>query len=68
MADPQDPFALNIRGVTDLVESDTNKVAKEGGQYPEGATGEKYGALTLKMSDEKLLKLRTEWEKRYANY
>ena len=32
MADPQDPFAQNILGVTDLVQNKVNKV-REGGTY-----------------------------------
>ena len=69
MANPLDPFALNIRGVSSLVESDINKVEGAGAAtLPEGAMGDKYGNLTLKMQDEDLLKLRNEWEKRYAPY
>lgn len=66
--DPQDPFALNIRGVTDLVENKLNKVpsATDGG--PEGQTGEKLNSLSLDMKDEDLLKLRDEYEKKYASY
>lgn len=67
-SNPLDPFAMNIRGVTDLVESDTNKTPSGVGDGPEGADGDRYGTLTLKMSDEELLKLRDEWEKRYAPY
>jgi len=68
MSESQDPFALNIRGVTELVESDTNKVKDGVVAGGEGATGEKYGALTLDITDEELLELRKEWEKRYAPY
>jgi len=68
MPDPMDPFALNIRGVTDLVENKVNKVTGREGENPEGQTGERYDALSLKMSDEELLKLRNEWEKKYASY
>ena len=67
MADT-DPFSLNIAGVQNLVESDTNKIGKGDGSFYEGAVSDKYGVLTLKMDDEALLKLRTEWEKRYATY
>lgn len=68
MADPLDPFALNIRGASDLVNNRTNKTDASSNDSPEGPQGEKYGALTLSMSDESLLKLRTEWEKKYAPY
>lgn len=68
MADPTDPFALNILGVTDLIQSNTNKQSKGDGSFYEGAVSDRYGVLTLEMSDEELLALRTEWEKRYAPY
>ena len=61
-------FSLNIRGVTDLVESGVNKVAGSGSFSPEGATGEKIDVLDLPMDDEELLKLRDEWEAAYAPY
>lgn len=69
MADsPLDPFALNIRGVSDLVESKTNKspTGEDGGM--EGAISEHFDALRLDMSDEELLKMRDELEKQYAPY
>ncbi len=68
MADSSDPFALNIRGVTDLVENRTNKVEDGAGDDPEGVQGEKFDTFELQMSDEELLKLRNEWEKKYASY
>ena len=68
MANPTDPFALNISGVADLVSNDTNKTDFTRNGLNEGPVGEKYGALTLSMSDEELLKLRDEWEIRYAPY
>lgn len=67
MNDSLDPFALNIKGVQDLVGNRTNKTDAST-DSPEGPQGESYGALTLEMGDEELLKLRTEWEKRYAPY
>ena len=67
MADPMDPFSLNVRGVTDLVESDTNKIPAGNGS-PEGQAGERYDALRLDMTEEELLALRDENEKRYAPY
>lgn len=68
MSLPQDPFSLSIAGVADLVGNKTNKQHSTSGFSPEGVESEKYGALTLNMSDEELLKLRNEWEKRYAPY
>ena len=61
-------FTANIRGVSDLVESGTNKVLTAGDPSPEGITSEKFDVLDLPMSDEELLKLRDEWEKLYAPY
>jgi len=68
MSDPQDPFALNIRGVTDLVENPINKVPNKEAGAVEGQSGEKFDALLLKMSDAELLKLRDEYEQNYASY
>lgn len=68
MADSTDPFALNIAGVTDLVENPTNKVPGSGAGSAEGASGERYDALKLDMTDEELLKLRDQWEQKYAAY
>jgi hypothetical protein len=66
--DDTNPFSLNVRGVTDLVESKTNKIPSGAGQSPEGVAGEKYDVLDLHMTDEELLKLRDEYEKSYAPY
>ncbi len=63
-----DPFALNVAGVEDLVKNKTNKILTDGGASPEGAESEKYDVLGISMSDEALLKLRNEYEKRYAPY
>lgn len=68
MADPLDPFSLNVRGVQDLVENRTNKYDSSGYDTGEGVSGEKYDALAFEMSDEKLLALRTKWEESYASY
>lgn len=67
-SDPMDPFALNIRGVTDLIENPINKVPTSNGNGPEGVSGEKYSALAFNMDDEKLIKLKDEWEDKYAKY
>ena len=64
-----DPFEMNILGVRDLVESSTNKHGgNDNSDSPEGVAGEKYDALELEMTDEELLALRDEFEKRYAPY
>ena len=63
-----DPFALNVRGATDLVENQTNKIRTRGGESPEGLSGEKTDSLDLNMSDEELIKLKNEWENNYAGY
>lgn len=68
MADAQDPFALNIRGVTDLIENPVNKIPGQGSDGGEGVAGEKIDSLTLDMKDEELLKLRDKWEADYAGY
>ncbi len=63
-----DPFSLNVAGVQDLIENKTNKIPSGNGDFSEGAVSEKFDALALDMGDEELLKLRDEWEKRYAPY
>lgn len=68
MVDASDPFSLNVLGVTDLVQNKTNKVESGVDSNKEGATGVKYDSLELDMTDEELLLLRNEWEKRYAPY
>jgi len=60
-------FEQNIIGVTDLIESNVNKVPN-GEQNPEGVTGAEIDVLDLPMVDEELLKLRDDWEKDYATY
>lgn len=62
-----DAFALNIEGVSDLVGNPINKV-ENSGESPEGASGERYDALKVTMTDEKLLELRNEYEKKYGPY
>ncbi len=68
MADGSDPFALSIQGVTDLVQNRTNKVDGGNEGTSEGPESEKYDAFELKMTDEELLKLRDDWEAKYATY
>lgn len=62
-----DPFQLNVAGVADLINSKVNKTS--GSDYsPEGVESEKYDVLDLSLDDAELLKLRDDWEKRYAPY
>lgn len=68
MANETDPFSMNVRGVEDLVNNKTNKTSGDGVDSPEGKQGEEYETLSLTMSDADLLKLRNEWEKKYAPY
>lgn len=68
MADPLDPIALNVTGVSDLVESRVNKVNVGAIGFDEGVEGEKENVLTLKLDDEELLELKNQWEKNYAGY
>lgn len=63
-----DPFALNIRGVTDLVENPINKVPGNDSASAEGQSGDRYDALAFNMSDEDLLRIRDDYESRYAPY
>lgn len=67
MADT-DPFNQNILGVQSLVDEKTNKVPGGAEEDREGVQGEKVNTLALDMPDDKLLKLRDEWEKAYAAY
>ena len=63
-----DSFTQNILGVQDLIESETNKIRTRGDSTPEGKVSEEIDVLELPMSDEKLLKLRDDWESAYASY
>ena len=62
-----DPFELNILGVTDLIETSTNKVLEPGGGE-EGISSDKIDLLELDMSDEELLKLKRGYESKSATY
>ncbi len=69
MADsPLDPFALNVRGVGDLIENGINKIRGSGDGSPEGQSSERYDSLRLDMTDAELLRMRDELEKQYAAY
>lgn len=59
---------LSILGVTDLVESSTNKLGGIGAGGNEGVTGEEIDVLKLSMDDEELLKLAHQRETQYSIY
>lgn len=63
-----DSFTENILGVSDLIESSTNKTQGQGGLSPEGVVGEVMDVLDLPMSDDELLDLKDDWETQYATY
>lgn len=63
-----DPFSLNIEGVSQLVGPHNNKKGDGSSQSPEGVVSEKYDALAVTMGDSELLKLRDEFEKKFAPY
>ena len=63
----EDSFALNIQGVKDLVESDTNKTDTNFSKV-EGLSGVPVDVLELPMTDDELLKLRDEWENKSSPY
>jgi len=68
MASETDPFSINVRGVTQLVESDTNKIRGGNSDSPEGQTGERVDPLSINKSDAELLKIRNDLEAKYATY
>lgn len=68
MADSTSPFSLNILGVQDLIQNKTNKSSSDGAGSPEGIYNEKVDVLDTSMTDEELLKLRDEYEKKFAPY
>lgn len=63
----EDSFGLNIAGVRDLVQSDTNKV-NENLENEEGASSEMVDVLDLPMDDKDLLALKDEWENKSSPY
>jgi len=68
MADSSSPFAQNVIGVQDLIENDINKIQGQSNNSPEGASEKRYDALSIEQSDEDLLKLKTQFEQKYAPY
>jgi len=64
-----DPFAMNISGVTNLVNSKINKnTSNPLTSQNEGVVSEKIDEFELDMSDEELILLAKKWESRYAPY
>lgn len=61
-----DPTLLNILGPSQLISSPLNKVKK--GEIDEGEVDEKIDELSLDLTDEELLTLRTQWENDYKGY
>lgn len=66
--DNLDPIALNVEGVSDLVESKVNRVRRGEGSMDEGPRGPQRDILELPMKDEELLQLAEEWTSAYAGY
>lgn len=66
MAD-QDPFAINISAVQDLVGSNTNKTFVNSGDG-EGISSEFQDELTLDLTDEELIELKKQYEGEDASY
>jgi hypothetical protein len=63
----KDSFQLNIDGVTDLVNTGTNKVGDNLNEQ-EGVVSDEIDYLDLPMSDEELITLKKGWENVYAPY
>ncbi len=63
----KDAFQLNIDGVADLVGTGVNKLSDQIHEQ-EGVSGDEIDELELKMDDGELLKLRDNYENRYAPY
>jgi hypothetical protein len=59
-----DPFEANIAGVNNLVTSGDNKTYVDANE----PVGELVDILELKMGDEQLLRLRTQWESKHNGY
>lgn len=66
--DNLDPIALNVEGVSDLVESKVNRVVHGAGTMDEGPRGPQKNLLELPMKDEELLELANQWSSSYAGY
>lgn len=66
--DVNDPVSLNVRGVRELIGKKTNKIQQGAAVAEEGPEGEELDNLSLDMSDEELLALKTKWEYAYEPY
>lgn len=62
-----DSFELNIAGVTNLVDTDTNKLTG-GFDLQEGPISEELDELALPIGDDELLKMAKKYENVYATY
>lgn len=67
MDEQLDAFALNIGGVENLINAETNKIA-QGDLNPEGIEGDLTDELELPMENTDLLSLKDEYENKYAAY
>lgn len=63
-----DPVEQNIIGVQSLVGSKLNKIPYGGGTDGEGVSSEFEDEFTLKLDDDKLIYLASQWENRYRGY
>lgn len=63
-----DPVEQNIAGVRSLISSRLNKTDGQTTTPPEGVSGDKEDALTLKLDDDELIKLSASWESKYEPY
>lgn len=63
-----DPVEQNIAGVQSLVGSKMNKASYSAAGDTEGIEDEHEDAFTLKLSDEELLALASQWENKYRGY
>lgn len=64
----QDPVQMNVDGVTQLVQSKTNKIPYGSGPDAEGVDSELQDELSLDLSDDELLQLSKKWEGNYRMY
>lgn len=63
-----DPIEQNINGVQQLVGSKLNKINSGASSQLEGVEGDFEDELTLKLDDEELIYLATQWEANYRPY
>lgn len=63
-----DGRAVNVLGVSQLIQSDTNKQLNSTGTYEEGISGETLPELELSLTNEELIALSQKWKAQYDNY